>query len=76
MEAFRRLNYLFSCHDSSVVYTDNRNVLFDFHPVDIKPNLGRHKVLEVVRCALFLFDFTYKILHVPGDENVIADILR
>lgn len=41
----------------------------------IEPNLGHHKVLKVVRWALFLSAFTYIICHVPGDENVMADIL-
>lgn len=60
MEAFRRLNYLifFAFEDSTVVYSDDLNLLFIFHSVEIEPKIGRYKVLKVVRWALFLSDFT------------------
>lgn len=75
VETFRRLNYMLSCSNMVSVFTDHRNLLFTFHPTALEPSLGRHKVFKVVRWALFLSAFSYRIEHVPGELNIIADIM-
>lgn len=66
VQAFRILDYLLSCDISTRVFADHRNLLFVFNPAAMEPSPGRHKVLKVVRWALFLSAFTYRIEHVPG----------
>lgn len=75
VQAFRRLDYLLSCDSTTRVFTDHRNLLFAFNPVAMEPSLGRHKVLKVVRWALYLSALTYRIDHVPGDINTWLDIM-
>jgi len=75
VQAFRKLDYLVACDPSTHVFTDHRNLLFTFNPTAMEPSLGRHKVLKVVRWALFLSAFTYRIEHVPGDINTWPDIM-
>lgn len=75
VQAFRKLDYLLACDSTTRVFTDHRNLLFTFNPVFMEPSLGRHKVLKVVRWALFLSAFNYRIEHVPGDVNIWPDIM-
>lgn len=75
VQTFRRLNYLLGCSDHVTIFTDHRNLLFTFHPTAVEPSLGRHKVLKVIRWALYLSAFSYTIEHVPGELNTMADIM-
>lgn len=75
VQAFRKLDYLLACDPTTRVFTDHRNLLFVFNPVAMEPSLGRHKVLKVVRWALFLSSFNYRIEHVPGVSNTWPDIM-
>ncbi|MEM1369509.1 MAG: RNase H-like domain-containing protein [Cyanobacteria bacterium P01_H01_bin.15] len=75
VQAFKRLDYLLACDKSTRIFTDHRNLLFTFNPVAMEPSLGRHKVLKVIRWALFLSAFNYRIEHVPGDCNIWPDIM-
>ncbi len=74
-QAFRKLDYMLSCDPITRVFTDHRNLLSDFNPVSMEPSLGRHKVLKVVRWALFLSAFMYSIEYVHGDVNTWSDIM-
>lgn len=38
-------------------------------------SLGGHKVLKVIRYALFLSAFNYRIEHFPGYSNICPDIM-
>lgn len=75
LESIRKLDFMFACDESTIIFTDHRNLLFVFHPTAIESTLGRHKVLKVLRWALYLSTFTYRIEHIPGSENVMADIM-
>ena len=75
VQAFRKLDYLLACDPTTRIFTDHRNLLFAFNPVAMEPSLGRHKVLKVIRWALFLSAFNYRIEHVPGDSNIWPDIM-
>lgn len=57
------------------MFTDHWNLLFVFQRTSIEKSLGRLKVLNVIRWALYLSTFTYRIEHVPGDKNVMVDII-
>lgn len=75
VQAFKKLDYLLTCDATTRVFTDHRNLLFTFNPIAMEPSLGRHKVLKVIRWALFLSGFNYRIEHVPGNTNIWPDIM-
>lgn len=75
VQSFRKMSHLFACDDTTTVFTDHRNLLFTFHPSALDSSLGRHKIMKVIRWAIFLSTFSYTIQHIAGDENVMADIL-
>ena len=64
------------CEKDIRIFTDHRNLLFVFAPSTLEPSLGRHKVLKVLRWAVFLSKFMYRIEHVDGDQNVLPDIMK
>ncbi len=66
---------MLSCNSTTRMFTDNRNLLFAFNPFSMEPSLGRHSFLKVVRWALFLSSFTYRIEPVYGDANTWPDIM-
>ena len=75
VQAFKKLDYLLTCDSTTRIFTDHRNLLFTFNPIAMEPSLGRHKVLKVIRWALFLSGFNYRIEHVPGNTNIWSDIM-
>ena len=75
VQAFRKLDFLLACDPTTCIFTDHRNLLFTFNPIAMEPSLGRHKVLKVIRWALFLSAFKYRIEHVPGDSNIWPDLM-
>lgn len=72
---FLKLDYLFYGAKPVHVFTDHRNLLFVFSPLAMEPTLGRHIVTKVQRWGLFLSRFSYVIEHIPGNQNVFADVL-
>ena len=66
---------MLTCDLTTRVFTDHRNLLFVFNPAALEPSLGRHKVLKVIRWALYLSSFTYRIEHVAGENNTWPDIM-
>ena len=75
VSVFRKLDYLLYSSDDTHLFTDHRNLLFVFCPSALEPALGRHVISKVQRWALYLSRFDYTIEHIPGTENVFADIL-
>ena len=75
VQAFRMLDYLLACDPTTRVFTDHCNLLFAFNRVAMEPSLGRHKVLRIVRCALYLSAFNYRIERVLGSSNTWPDIM-
>ena len=72
---FKKLDYLKYGSRVTHIFTDHRNLLFVFCPSAVEPALGRHVFSKVQRWALYLSKFDYVIEHIPGVENVFADIL-
>lgn len=59
VQAFNKLYYLLACDDSVRICTDHRNLLFAINPIAMESSLGRHKVLKLVRPALYLSGFNH-----------------
>ena len=75
VQAFKRLEYSLTCDSTTIIFTDHRNLLFVFNPLTMIPSLGRHTVLKVIRWALYLSSFQYRIEHVDGDSNLWPDMM-
>jgi len=73
-QTFRRMDYMLLCEEPRV-FTDHRNLLFCYSPTTLDPTLGRHKVMKVLRWAVYLSQFQYRIEHVDGEANVMADVM-
>lgn len=69
------MSCMLACDASVHLFTDHCNLLFVFNPAALEPYLGGHKVFKVVRGALFMSTFAYKIEHIPGEQNLLADML-
>lgn len=52
------------------------NFLFVFHLTAVEISLGRHKVLKVIGCALYLSLSSYDVEHVLGVIKNMSDILK
>lgn len=50
---FRRADYMLLCEEARV-FTDHRNLLFCYSQTTLEPSLGRHKIMKVVRWAIYL----------------------
>ena len=57
------------------MFTDHKNILFMLSPTRFNANVARHVVHKVQRWALRLSEFNFIIEHIPGEQNVWADIL-
>lgn len=68
------MDYLFLGEEPRV-FTNHRNLLFCYSPSVLDPTLGRHKVMKVLRWAILLSQFQYRIDHVDGEDKVMADIM-
>lgn len=75
MQTFQLLNHLLGgVHDVSI-FTDHPNLLFIFHPTAVESSVGCHKLLNFIRCTLYLSAFSYTIEHVLDKLRTIGDIM-
>lgn len=72
--ACMRLDYMVDRPSGFRIYTDHRNLRFIFDP-DGQSDLARHTAAKIARWAHILSGFRYKIEHIPGEDNVWADLL-
>lgn len=63
-----------SCGDFSI-FTDHKNILYMLSPTRSQANMVRHIVHKVQRWAIRLSEFNYTVEHIPGKNNVWADML-
>lgn len=55
--------------------TDHRNIVFIFDPLSLKPDLSQSSIKQVMRWAVLMNMYNYVCIHVPGVDNVWADLL-
>jgi RNase H-like domain found in reverse transcriptase len=69
-----RLYWLLQRPDGFSLFTDHNNLVYVFHPYDRNSTIATHTAAKLIRWALRLSTYRYTIEHVPGDDNVWADI--
>ena len=70
-----KLDYLTMCQNGVSIFTDHRNLLYIFNPLGQDASVSKHIVSKLSRWAMKLSAFTYSIHHIPGENNVWADML-
>ena len=60
--------------DGFRLFTDHRNLLHVFDPVS-RVGSFKHADDRLSRWAVLLLGFRYVVEHIPGEENVVADLL-
>lgn len=74
VESLCRMDYLISGHIVTI-FTDHANLVYLFDPYGRNPGVSRHTASKLMRWAIKLSAFRYVIEHLPGEENVWADML-
>lgn len=74
-ETFRRMNYLSAVENNTHVFTDRRNLMFVFNPAAFCLGVGNHVINKFIRWELYLSQYIYRIEHMPGNTNIMADIM-
>ena len=70
----RLAHILAACSEFSL-FTDHKNILYMLSPVRFNANVARHIVHKTQRWAMRLSEFNFTIEHIPGENNIWADIL-
>ena len=58
-----------------IIFTDHRNLTYIFNPAGAVATIAKPQADRLERWAMFLRCFTYKVVHIEGDNNVWADML-
>ena len=74
VESSCRLDYLIIGHEVNV-FTDNANLVYLYDPYGQNPGISRQTASKLMRWAIKLSAFRYLMIHLPGDQNVWADML-
>ena len=74
-EACVRLDYFLYRPLGFHIYTDHRNLKYVFEPSARKPKSNKPTARRLERWALELRSFDYVIEHIPGEDNVWADMM-
>lgn len=69
-----RLDYLVMGPEVNI-FTDHANREYLYESYGKKPGISRHTVSKLMRWAIKLNAFRYVVEHLPGEQNVWADIL-
>jgi RNase H-like domain found in reverse transcriptase len=73
--ACQKLDWLLQCPQGFSLFTDHKNLLYVFNLHVSNPNIAGHTAAKLVRWALKLSAYRYKIEHIPGHQNVWSDML-
>jgi RNase H-like domain found in reverse transcriptase len=74
VQAFERLDYILA-GKTNELHTDHRNLIYIFDPHGSNPSVSRHVARKLMRWAYKMCAFRYIINHVPGEQNLWADLL-
>lgn len=57
------------------IYTDHNNLIFIFDPLSLMPDLSISAARKVLRWTVMTNIYNYVCIHIPGEDNVRADLL-
>ena len=74
VEAMCRLDYLVLGREVNI-FTDHANLVYLYDPHGQNPGMARHTASKLMHWAIKLSAFCYVVEHLPGEQNVWADLL-
>eukprot|EP00171_Calliarthron_tuberculosum_P007262 IDg7262t1 len=70
-----RLSHILAACGEFSLFTDHKNILYMMSPTRFNSSVARHVVHKTQRWALRLAEFNFTIEHIPGRDNLWADVL-
>ncbi|KAH9142702.1 hypothetical protein AeRB84_013240 [Aphanomyces euteiches] len=75
VESCKLLEYILLRPNGLTIYTDHRNLAYLYNPLASDSGMQRHQADRLQRWAMVLSGYIYNIVHIPGESNVLADML-
>jgi transposase InsO family protein len=75
VQTILRCAFMLQRREGFELYTDHRNLKFIFNPDPMVSDGKKQSVERVERWMVMLRAFTFHIHHIPGEDNVFADLL-
>ena len=75
MSTIERMHWLLATPDGFDLHTDHHNLIFIFDPTAVANDLSQSSLRKVLRWAVRLSAYNYTCVHIPGADNVWADLL-
>jgi len=75
MATTERMHWILSDSAGFDIYTDHNNLVFIFDPLSVLRDISLSSLKKVLRWAVRLSVYNYTCIHIPGSENVWADLL-
>lgn len=76
MATVDRMHCLLASSREFDLYTDQNNLIFLFDPTSTLADLSQTTLRKILRWAVRLSAYSYTCIHVPGTDNVLADLLN
>ena len=75
IHAVKRLRYYLARPKAWLLYTDHRNLVYLLAPSIARVRVSQASMDRLVRWSWELIGMNYRIVHIPGDDNCVADML-
>ena len=75
VEALRRLGHLAVTHGDLTLAVDSKTISYIYNPERVVPPPSKSSLPRVYRWAISLSPYRFRVLHVDGSDNVVADLL-
>ena len=74
-QAVQDLGYLLNEPAGFHLFTDHRNLVYMLDPVSLSASVRQNTVEKMARWAYALFQCKFTLHHIPGEDNVWADLM-
>lgn len=74
METVERMHWLLATDRGFDLFTDHNNLVFLFDPTTAIADISQTPPRKVLRWAVRLSAYKYNCIHIPGSDNVRADM--
>jgi len=75
MATTERMHWILSDAQGFDIFTDHNNLVFIFDPLSVLRDISISSLKKVLRWAVRLSIYNYTCIHIPGADNVWADLL-
>lgn len=75
MASLERSYWLAACSDGFDLFTDHKNLIFIFDPLDVKHNINQSTTQKVLCWSVRLSWYNYLCCHISRADNVWVDLL-